>query len=163
MRDWAGFFRDCGGRESGERGIKVHGESCSLEVKLRCDPQSLPRGNMSCLWMSSQQHFCGPRVHSPGETFSDVNWEGQPTQQGPALCTQAATQWHLPSRDLENGNIRMKLLPQGPSYLALLIGFFSSNKEEIFLFCFPSFRIRWCKVNYFFLLNYKLPTLLESC
>lgn len=79
-----------------------------------------------------------PQVCSPGETFSDVNREGQPTQHRPALSTQAATQWHLLSRDLEIGNIPMKLSPQCPSYLALPMGFFPTNTEEGWFFFFVS-------------------------
>lgn len=79
-----------------------------------------------------------PWVSGPGEMLSDVNWEGQSAQQGPALSTQEANQWHLLSIGLENGNIHAKLLPQCPSYLALLIGFFSTNKDFLKKFSTPT-------------------------
>lgn len=141
MGDWTGLFGGCGGRESGERGIQVHGGSCSLEVKLRCDPQSLPSpwGNELKLPLDGfSTALLWPRVRSPGETFSEVNWEGQPTQQGPALPTQAANQWHRAGRDLENGNRHMNSYPRAlAAQLCWLASFPPIKRNADFSFLFP--------------------------
>ena len=142
----------------GERGTKVHRGSCSLQVSLRCDSRSLPSpwGNVSCLG----RFLNGPSVALHPRPWGETVWcelGGSATQQGPALSTEEVNQWHLLSGGLGNGKIYSKLLPQCPTYLILLTGFFFTNEGEhsffFVLFCFRPYRIHWGKRNCLFLYN----------